>query len=394
VGAKIGVVVGGMESLPSVSDRELLARMPRLVGRERMASAEVIGHLMEIDRRQLYLGEGCSSLFSYCRERLGYSEDEALKRLRVARLGRRVPAVLEELRSGAVHLTGLFVLSHYMTEENAEALLAEARGKSRRELERALARLFPRGDVAQRIVPLGAGGAGTSPGAGDRGERGRLEALSASRFRVEFTASGELYEKIERARELLSHSVPSGDLEAVFERALDALIASEMRRRTGAGKRRKARALGEGSRHVPVEVARVVWERDGARCAFVDAEGRRCTERKFLTLEHRVPHALGGASTVENVCLLCAGHNRYTAREVFGVAYVEQKRTERVETAERAERAMNAPERARSALWRLGFGRAEVARVLETVAAQSAELDAAALVRAALVLLTPTLSCA
>jgi hypothetical protein len=163
-------------------------------------------------------------------------------------------------------------------------------------LERALARRFPRGDVAQRIVPLGAGGAGTGPGAGDRGERGRLEALSASRFRVEFMASEELYEKIERARELLSHSLPSGDLAAVFERALDALIAGEVRRRMGAGLPRKR--------------------------------------------QHRVPHALGGASTVENVCLLCAGHNRYTAREVFGPAYVEQKRAERVKRTDARETGM------------------------------------------------------
>jgi hypothetical protein len=380
--------------------------MPRLVGRERMASAEVIAHLAEIDRRQLYLGEGCSSLFSYCRERLGYSEDEALKRMRVARLARLVPAVLEELRSGAVHLTGLFVLSQYVNKENAQALLAEARGKSRRELERALAARFPRADVAQRIAPIGAGAVATSPagpGAGDRGDYGRLEALSASRFRVEFTASGELYEKIERARELLSHSVPSGELAAVIERALDALIAGEVRRRMGAGLPRKARALREGSRHVPVEVARAVWERDGSRCAFVDARGRRCTERKFLTLEHRFPHALGGASTVENVCLLCAGHNRYTAREVFGLAHLERKRTERggrakrdepVEHGERGERATNASDRALSALCRLGFARAEVARALDTLKATSGEVDAAELVRAAVALLTPKLSCA
>ena len=58
--------------MPTLSDRELLARMPTLVHAERMASAEVIAHLMEIDRRRLYLGEACSSLFAYCRERLGY----------------------------------------------------------------------------------------------------------------------------------------------------------------------------------------------------------------------------------------------------------------------------------------------------------------------------------
>jgi hypothetical protein len=322
-----------MQSMPTLSDRELLARMPTLVRAERMASAEVIAHLMEIDRRQLYLGEACSSLFAYCRERLGYSEDAALKRMRVARLALVVPAALDELRNGTIHLTGLFLLSRYVTPENADELLGEARGKSRSELEHLLARLFPRPDVAERIAPiagLGAGGVvATGLGAGADEFRGRAEPLSASRYRVEFTASSEFCEKLERARDLLSHSLPGGDLGTLLERALDELIAREVCRREGAGKLRKRRELTAGSRHVPVEVARAVWERDGFRCAFVDAEGRRCSERRFLTLEHRIPFAFGGLPTVDNLCLHCAPHNAYTAREAFGQALLERKRAQR-----------------------------------------------------------------
>ena len=159
--------------------------------------------------------------------------------------------------------------------------------------------------------------------------RGKLEPLSASSYRVEFTASAELYAKLERARELSSHTLPGGELATVIERALDALIEKELRRRTGAGKPRKQRALKLGSRHVPLEVARQVWERDGGQCTFVDAEGRRCSERRYLTLEHRHPYALGGPPTVENICLLCANHNAHSARQVFGKQYIEKKRAER-----------------------------------------------------------------
>jgi hypothetical protein len=145
-----------------------------------------------------------------------------------------------------------------------------------------------------------------------------VQPLSAATYRVELTVSAELREKIERARELVSHSVPGGELSAVLERALDALIQRETTRRMGAGRPRKERATRRGSRHVPVTVARRVWERDGARCTFQDPEGRRCSERRFLTMEHRRPFALGGPPTVENLCLLCAAHNLGAAREVFG----------------------------------------------------------------------------
>jgi len=397
--------------MPTLSDRELLARMPTLVRAERTASAEVIAHLMEIDRRRLYLGEACSSLFAYCRERLGYSEDAALKRMRVARLALEVPAALDELRSGRIHLTGLFVLSRYVTPENADELLGEARGKSRSELEHLLARLFPRPDVAERIAPIAGLSAGgvvvTGLGAGADEFRGRTEPLSASRYRVEFTASSEFCEKLERARELLSHSLPSGDLATLLERALDELIEREVRRREGAGKPCKRRELQPGSRHVPVEVARAVWERDGFRCAFVDAEGRRCSERRFLTLEHRIPFAFGGLPTPENLCLHCAPHNAYTAREAFGQALLERKRAQRkrarakakaeATTGTRPARAADVNERALSALVRLGFGRAQVVHVLSALGAESAESggqDVAGLVRAALVQLTPQLACA
>jgi len=397
--------------MPTLSDRELLARMPTLVRAERAASAEVIAHLMEIDRRRLYLGEACSSLFAYCRERLGYSEDGALKRMRVARLALVVPAALDELRSGRIHLTGLFVLSRYVTPENADELLGEARGKSRRELEHLLARLFPRPDVAERIAPIAGLGAGgvvvTGLGASGVEFRGRTEPLSASRYRVEFTASSDFCEKLERARELLSHSLPSGDLATLLERALDELIEREVRRHQGAGKPRKRRELQLGSRHVPVEVARVVWERDGFRCAFVDAEGRRCSERRFLTLEHRIPFAFGGLPTPENLCLHCAPHNAYTAREEFGQALLERKRAQRkrarakakdeATTGTRGARAVDVNERALSALVRLGFGRAQVVHVLSALGAESVESggqDVAGLVRAALVQLTPQLACA
>jgi len=128
--------------------------MRALVLAERAASAEVVEHLIEIDRRRLFLDQACSSLYAYCMERLGSSENGAIKRVRVARLAERVPRVLEELRSGAIHLTGLFLLSRHLTEQNAEALLPLCRGKSRRKLERLIAGWFPRPDVPPKVEAL------------------------------------------------------------------------------------------------------------------------------------------------------------------------------------------------------------------------------------------------
>ena len=73
-----------MPSLALLSDTELLARIPAIVQAERIATAEVVEHLVEVERRRLYLEQACSSLYTYCCERLRYSQDAALKRARVA----------------------------------------------------------------------------------------------------------------------------------------------------------------------------------------------------------------------------------------------------------------------------------------------------------------------
>jgi hypothetical protein len=136
-----------------MTNQDLLALMPRLVLLERQSSATVIEHLLEIDERRLYLDEGCASLSIFCTERLSYSEDEALKRARVTRLARRFPRVLDELRGGAIHLTGLFLLSPVLTPENHEELLAQARGKSKRGIEQLIATRFPKPGCTRALLP-------------------------------------------------------------------------------------------------------------------------------------------------------------------------------------------------------------------------------------------------
>ncbi|MBE7482829.1 MAG: HNH endonuclease [Polyangiaceae bacterium] len=377
---------------------------------ERSACANVIFHLAELDRRNLYLDDACSSLFAYCTERLGYSEDRATKRVRVARLAQQFPQVLDDLASGELHLTGLFLLSGHLTDDNAEQLLAEARGKSKRQLEELLARWFPRPDVPPTITPVTPepvqGQLSTWSGAGTpapppapppaQAPRPRVEPLSPESVRVEFSAHAAFRDKLEQARALLSHTVPSGDLATILERALDLLIERETKRRAGAGKPRKRRETKPGSRHVPVDVQRAVRERDGNQCTFTDAEGRRCSAKRFLTIEHIDPFAKGGPTTVDNCCLLCRPHNAHRARQVFGEEHIQNRISEA-----RARRKRNTPptpplapeggvsEKVLGALVRMGFKRADARRAVEQARLCEVEPLLEPMLRATLAILTP-----
>ncbi len=397
-----------MDTLASLSDEQLLAQLPVLRSKERRAKAEVIVYLAEVDRRKLFLREACSSLYTFCVQRLGYSEDAARKRMRVARLYRELPQILDELTSGSIHLTGLFLLSGHLRQDNAGPLLAEARGKTRREIELVIARWFPKSDVLPNITPLGADltGPGTGASGSESGAlpvtsrrpdgmepvddttpertdaaRSRVQPLSAQSYRVEFTASAELHAKLEHARNLLSHAVPPGNLGEVFERALDELIEKETKRRQGAvsEKPRKLRPLKEGSRHVQVSVVREVWNRDDHQCTFVDEQGRRCSERRCVTLEHVDPHARGGPPTAENLCLLCRPHNLDAARREFGEEHIRRK-----------QREAQAHAKATKALIGSGFKRTQVKAALETLRKRRTEPELEVLLRQALALLCPS----
>lgn len=252
-----------MSALQTLSDSDLLARLPAVVRTERMATANVIEHLAEVDRRRLYLQAACPSLNQYCIERLGYSKEAAYKRARVARLVQRVPAALTELESGAIHLTGLSVIADHLTPENQNELLPACRGRTRGQIERLIASCFSEDLLLDRIeaAPGASGVLGTpaantaaAPSAGPSPTGGmahppprplpaRITPVSSTHDRIEFVASAALRDKIERAQRLLSHAVPSGDLAVLLERALDELIASSTRGLSPTAARRRSKTF-------------------------------------------------------------------------------------------------------------------------------------------------------
>ncbi len=74
-----------LESLPNA---ELLRALCQLVTKDRSVEAEILAHLGEVDARQLYLAEGCPSMFRFCTDVLHFSEATAFHRIRADRVCR------------------------------------------------------------------------------------------------------------------------------------------------------------------------------------------------------------------------------------------------------------------------------------------------------------------
>ncbi|HEU4725001.1 MAG TPA: hypothetical protein VFU59_06850, partial [Candidatus Eisenbacteria bacterium] len=363
-------------ALSHLSDTVLLRNLVALVVQDRHTTASLLAHMAEVDSRRLYAPAGYPSMHAYCVEGLGLSEDAAYKRIQAARAARQFPAILDAIAQGRIHLTGACLLAPYLTQDNAPELLAASMGRRKSEIQELLARRFPPTHVGSVIRPLvspgfaqlapaqvgwveavveevmgagvvTAGAEDVSPGASGAASSGNSDGATSDqlapaqvevgvcptstegeRFLVQLVVEAGTREKLRRAQALLSHSIPSGDVAHVIDRALDALIAALEKRKFGVGAKRVAtsRSARSGARYIPVQVRRAAWERDEGRCTFVSAAGVRCRSRRFLEFDHVEPVARGGASSVESVRLRCRAHNQLEADRALGAEFMRTKR--------------------------------------------------------------------
>jgi 5-methylcytosine-specific restriction endonuclease McrA len=323
-----------------LGDEDLLSKLDGFAACDRRLNAQIVAHLAEVYMRKLHLDQGYTSLYVYANERLGFSEDQAYKRARTAKLVHDFPEVLDHLESGELTLSSAVVLAPHLAAccdevkaEAGEALIEQARGMSKRQAERLVAQPPRGGDVAD-------------------GE---------PRVKLELWVRKEDLEKFERAVDLDRHKDPSGDSAALFARLVDQYVkrrekerfAVTDRPRTAPGRETKstaATAPGRSSEDIPAATKRQVYLRDEKRCTFVGPSGTRCTSTGFLEIDHVVPRALGGGSEASNLRLLCRSHNGRAAEHALGVETVTQAKGK---AALRAD--------ATSALVNLGFSR-KVAR--------------------------------
>ena len=372
----------------ALTDDVLIETVARLAARCRETNADLIAHLVVLEERNLHLACGFSSLFFYCRDVLHCSEGASYDRVQVAHAARRFPVVLAMLAAGAIHMTAVRLLAPHLRDEDHLALLGGAIRKSGQDVRELLARWFPRPDVPALVRKLPdkrrvhsatatgvletadvdastgaaaftAGAAATTgdpvpaaatnasapsaPGAnpdcttteGSVGSKApapaaapskrAVEPLSPGRNLVRFTGDDETVALLREAQELLSHSIPDGDVAAIFKRALALVVAEARRARFAATKKpasgRPADADPEDaaalSRTIPADVQRLVWRRDDGQCAFVGDNGWRCEERRFLEYHHSTPWIVGGPPSAVNIALRCRAHNQYEAKVYF-----------------------------------------------------------------------------
>ncbi len=369
-------------SLHHLSNTALLQDLKDLVVRDRATTAALLAHIAEVDTRRLYAPAGYPSMFAYCVEELRLSEGATYKRITAARAARKYPVLFRLVAEGRLHLTAIKFLAPHLTPGNADELLASAVGLGKAELEEMLARRFPDPlvqaasravaglDFGSQLLPAQLIESGLEnlsqlvpepveallPGspaiAASLPDTSAIAVALAPagpspRYLLQVSIEKKTREKLHYLQTLLSHTIPSGDVAQVLDRALDALIAQVEKRRFAATPRPQARVQklrsAAATRLIPAAVRRAVWTRDQGRCTFLGETLQRCRSRSFLEFDHIEPVARGGLGTVENLRLRCRTHNQYEAERVFGAEFMAGKRAQNHRPAHEAALLSPAP---------------------------------------------------
>jgi hypothetical protein len=154
--------------------------------------------------------------------------------------------------------------------------------------------------------------------------RDSVDPLDAKSSRLHVTVSRRFLEKLEAAKDALSHARPGASAEEILEAGLDLLLERHAKRKGLVAKPRQ-NVRPSKTDAIPAHVKRAVWKRAGGRCEWRLESGERCDSTTRLEFDHYgEPRARGGPPTIENVRLHCRGHNDMNARLVFGDEWMDR----------------------------------------------------------------------
>ena len=240
--------------------------------KEKYITSQIITKLQEMEDGRGYIQLGHSSLFDYLVRGLGYSESTAYQRQSCVRLSKEVPEIKEKIDSGALSFSTVTMAYKAIKNkplQEKKRVLAKIENKSARE-------------VKHMLLP-------TAPSIKVKESHYQDKVI----LRIEL--SHQQHAKFKRLKALKSHC---GDESALLE----ALIDKELKRYENTDfKSSKSRK----QRYISQRLRNHVLKRSEYKCQHTG-----CEQTHFLQVDHIKPVRLGGASTPDNLQVLCSAHNQ------------------------------------------------------------------------------------
>lgn len=307
--------------LKKSSSDDLNHHLKTLAQQERELLHHIILTVKEIDSRKLYLKMGFSSLFDYLVKHIGYSEGAAQRRIDAARLLRDVPLLAAKIESGEIKLNQVSLIQKTVrqigqqstqgerpakvTAAQKQELVNLLSNKNHRDSQTAVAAYFQL-PVLQQTVQ---------------------NSQADESVRLEMTFTKEQFAKLQQAKELLSHTVPTGDLVDLIEYLSEKVIQQKLapsKQQALVVSTTTTQPTAQPTATVAVKtlstaVRKQLFKKQDC-CQYTDPKTKnKCGSRWQLQIDHLRPQWADGDHKPENLQVLCAAHNRLRYREQAGI---------------------------------------------------------------------------
>lgn len=273
-------------NLRHLTDQSLLIDTKNLAKGERDLSLKVLHHLKEIERRRLFSDLRYSSLFEYAVKELGYSEPEAARRIKSARLLDEIPEIEQKIEEGVLNLTNvamagqLFKNEEIIDVEVKKEIMKEIENKTKRECETILLKYVEVPSLPREII----------------------KPVMVEFQMVRMNLSNDTVKILDELKAITAHQRLSTDelMQKTFKLAV--LEFKTKKFKLNAKFTTPVESPCE-TRYISSQIKKEVYLRDKGKC-------QNCKSDYKLEYDHILPFNQGGKSTLSNLRLLCFSCNQ------------------------------------------------------------------------------------
>jgi hypothetical protein len=324
-------MIAFIEDVTVLSDNELLNYSKKLAHDENSIGLRIVECLREAEKRMLFAQMGMSSLWEFATQYLGLSQGNAHLKIAAMRLTRDFEIAKDKVERGELSITNAAKVNtffrqeqktgHVLTFEQKTEVIQSVAGLSQSQCERVLLSLAP------GAIPVE-----------------KVRAVTDTMTEIKMVVDQGTLEVLERLRELVSHKMPNAtyaelldylarekvkDLEkkqmgtspvSDFELDTETVKPTYLVGSTGEVTQTSAAPVSAPTprKYISVVDRRWVMRRAMGQCEHTPPDGRRCTSRWQLELDHICPLALGGKNERTNYRIVCKKHNLYHAHVSLG----------------------------------------------------------------------------
>jgi hypothetical protein len=222
--------------------------------------------------------------YTYCRNELGFSEQESWARIGAMRTLGKVKGIEDKLQKGSLNLTQVGQLGNFINklgsekkEEETQKIVTLIEGKTTRETK----------DILD--------------------DKAGKKAADMVNIKV----SRELYQQFQNLKQKFNKMSDEDLLRCLCELSIKKEKAIKMEEEVKVKK--------PHSRYIPVNLKLKLLQKSEYQCEFVSpVTKQRCPEITSLQVHHHFPWAMGGETSEKNTSMRCRSHNYLEAVAFYG----------------------------------------------------------------------------